>query len=72
MNWPASPRNSNSRPSSLCEADALDLAQNTIVRVYEDSADSDIASVLGCSVKAVENKLYRARQSLREKLARCL
>lgn len=35
---------------------------------YEDAAYADIATVLGCSVKAVENKLYRARQALREKL----
>ncbi len=44
----------------------------TLLYEYEDAAYADIASVLGCSVKAVENKLYRARQSLREKLARWL
>ena len=44
----------------------------TLLYEYEDAACSDIASVLGCSVKAVENKLYRARQSLRERLARWL
>lgn len=44
----------------------------TLLYEYEDAAYTDIASVLGCSVKAVENKLYRARQSLREKLARWL
>lgn len=44
----------------------------TLLYEYEDAAYTDIASVLGCSVKAVENKLYRARQSLRDKLARWL
>jgi len=40
----------------------------TILYEYEDVAYADIAQVLGCSVKAVENKLYRARQYLRERL----
>lgn len=44
----------------------------TLLYEYEDAAYSDIATVLGCSAKAVENKLYRARQTLREKLARWL
>jgi len=44
----------------------------TLLYEYEDAAYTDIASVLGCSVKAVENKLYRARQTLREKLTRWL
>ncbi len=44
----------------------------TLLYEYEDAAYTDIANLLGCSVKAVENKLYRARQSLREKLARWL
>lgn len=42
----------------------------TILYEYEDVAYADIAKVLGCSVKAVENKLYRARQCLRERLVR--
>lgn len=42
----------------------------TILYEYEDVAYADIAQVLGCSVKAVENKLYRARQYLRERLGR--
>ena len=44
----------------------------TVLYEYEDVAYADIAKVLGCSVKAVENKLYRARQYLRERLARWL
>ncbi len=37
---------------------------------YEDRSQADIAAVLKCTVKAVETRLYRARQSLRERLAR--
>jgi RNA polymerase sigma-70 factor, ECF subfamily len=44
----------------------------TLLFEYEEVAYADIAAVLGCSIKAVENKLYRARQTLREKLARWL
>ena len=36
---------------------------------YEDQSHADIATVLGCTSKAVEAQLYRARQFLREKLA---
>jgi RNA polymerase sigma-70 factor (ECF subfamily) len=41
----------------------------TILFEYEDTAQAEIAAVLGCSPKAVENKLRRARQFLRVKLA---
>jgi RNA polymerase sigma-70 factor (ECF subfamily) len=44
----------------------------TLLHEYEDAAYADIAAALDCSIKAVENKLYRARQTLREKLARWL
>lgn len=44
----------------------------TILFEYEDVACADIAKVLGCSAKAVENKLYRARHYLRERLTRWL
>ncbi len=36
---------------------------------YEDLSHQEIAGVLGCSVKAIETRLYRARNILREKLA---
>jgi len=36
---------------------------------FEDLSYSDIAAVLGCSEKAVETRLYRARKRLRERLA---
>jgi len=37
---------------------------------YEDMSQAEIASVLNCTPKAVENRLYRARKLLREKLGR--
>ncbi len=39
---------------------------------YEDRSHSDIAATLGCTAKAVETRLYRARQTLRERLIRWL
>ena len=39
---------------------------------YDDRSHADIATVLGCTAKAVETRLYRARQTLREKLLRWL
>jgi RNA polymerase sigma-70 factor, ECF subfamily len=44
----------------------------TIILLYEYQGLSyeEIASVLGCSIKAVEMKLYRTRKLLRERLER--
>ena len=39
---------------------------------YEEQSHAEIAAVLDCSPKAVEMRLYRARQQLREKLSRWL
>jgi len=39
-----------------------------ILAEYEDQSHAEIAAVLGCSAKAVEMRIYRARQQLREKL----
>jgi RNA polymerase sigma-70 factor (ECF subfamily) len=39
-----------------------------LLHEYERLSYEEISSVLGCSVKAVEMKLYRARKFLREKL----
>jgi RNA polymerase sigma-70 factor (ECF subfamily) len=47
-----------------------DLKTVILLYEYESLSYADIASVLGCSVKAAEMKLYRARQSLREWLTR--
>ena len=48
--------------------------QRTVVLLseYEDRSHGDIAAVLSCTPKAVETRLYRARQALREKLSRWL
>ncbi len=35
---------------------------------YQDLGHAEIAHILGCSPKAVETRLYRARQTLRERL----
>ena len=50
---------------------ALPEDQRSIVLLseYEDRSQADIAALLKCTVKAVETRLYRARQSLRERLA---
>jgi len=46
-----------------------DIREPMTLLVHEGMSYADIASVLGCSVKAVENRIYRARQVLRERLA---
>lgn len=45
-----------------------DLRTPLILVEYEDSSQAEIAEILKCSPKAVENRLYRARKLLREKL----
>jgi RNA polymerase sigma-70 factor, ECF subfamily len=45
-----------------------DLKTAILLCEYESLSYAEISSVLGCSVKAAEMKLYRARQLLREKL----
>ncbi len=40
-----------------------------ILQNYNALPNSEIAAILGCTVKAVEGKLHRARHFLREKLA---
>ena len=49
-----------------------DLRATVLLSEYEDRSHADIASVLGCTAKAVETRLYRARQTLRERLTRWL
>ncbi len=46
-----------------------DLKSAILLFEYEDLSHQEIAGVLGCSVKAVETRLYRARNILRENLA---
>ena len=47
-----------------------DLKTVILLYEYEDLSYEEISSVLGCSIKAVEMKLYRARKSLKEMLSR--
>lgn len=47
-----------------------DLRTAILLFEYEDFSHAEIAAVEGCSVKAVETRLYRARQALEQKLAR--
>ena len=47
-----------------------DLKTVILLFEYESLSYAEIAAVLGCSAKAAEMKLYRARQVLREKLTR--
>lgn len=47
-----------------------DLRTPLVLAEYEEMPQAEIALALGCSVKAVENRIYRARQRLRAFLAR--
>jgi RNA polymerase sigma-70 factor, ECF subfamily len=46
-----------------------DLKTVILLYEYQGLSYDEIASVLGCSIKAVEMKLYRTRKLLREKLS---
>lgn len=39
---------------------------------YEERSHAEIGEILGCSAKAVETRIYRARQQLRARLGRLL
>ena len=45
-----------------------DLRQPLILAVYQELPQAEIAAILKCSIKAVETRLYRARQQLRARL----
>jgi len=47
-----------------------DLKTAILLYEYEDLSYEEISSVLGCSIKAVERKLYRARKLFKELLSR--
>jgi len=49
-----------------------DLREAIVLFEYEDLSHEEIAAILGCSRKAVETRLYRARGILRERLKRWL
>ena len=46
-----------------------ELKQPLILAVYQDLSQAEIATILNCSVKAVETRICRARQQLRTALA---
>ena len=45
-----------------------ELRTPLILAEYEDRSQSEIGEILGCSAKAVETRIYRARKQLRETL----
>jgi RNA polymerase sigma factor (sigma-70 family) len=45
-----------------------DLRESLVLFTYEEMSHADIATVLDCSPKAVETRIYRARQILKDKL----
>ena len=49
-----------------------DLRVPLVLAEYEDKSYAEIADILQCSAKAVEMRLYRARQELRQGLAQLL
>lgn len=46
-----------------------DLRVPLVLALYEGQSHDEIATVLGCTAKAVEMKIYRARKELRNSLA---
>ena len=49
-----------------------ELRQPLILAEYEERSHAEIGEILGCSAKAVETRLYRARKQLRITLGRLL
>ena len=49
-----------------------DLREALVLVEYEDMSQAEAAEVLRCTPKAVENRLYRGRKLLREKLGHLL
>lgn len=47
----------------------LELRTALVLFEYEAQSMADIGAALGCTTKAVENRLYRARQLLKQSLA---
>lgn len=45
-----------------------DLRETMALFIYEDMGYAEIAAALGCTVKAAETRIYRARQILKEQL----
>jgi RNA polymerase sigma-70 factor (ECF subfamily) len=49
-----------------------ELREPLILSVYQEMSHAEIAAILKCSAKAVEMRIYRARQQLRESLRELL
>ena len=49
-----------------------ELRAPLLLSVYEDKSQAEIGEILDCSAKAVETRLYRARQQLRARLDKTL
>lgn len=49
-----------------------ELRQPLILAEYEERSHAEIGSILGCSTKTVETRIYRARQQLRVSLGSLL
>jgi len=49
-----------------------ELRQPLILAEYEERSHAEIGAILGCTAKAVETRIYRARQQLRASLGRLL
>lgn len=49
-----------------------DLRTPLILAEYEERSQAEIGSILGCTAKAVELRIYRARQQLRASLGKFL
>lgn len=47
----------------------LDLRTALVLFEYEQQSMGEIAAAVSCTAKAVENRLYRARQKLQQQLA---
>ena len=50
----------------------VDLREAVLLSEYEDKSHAEIAGIVGATPKAVETRLYRAREHLRRSLARFL
>jgi RNA polymerase sigma-70 factor (ECF subfamily) len=48
----------------------VELREVLVLFEYEQLSHADIATALGCTAKAVESRLYRAREKLRGPLRR--
>jgi RNA polymerase sigma-70 factor (ECF subfamily) len=49
-----------------------ELREPLVLSVYEEKSHAEIAAILGCSAKAVEMRLYRARRELRGRLEKVM